>query len=245
MEGDLETLNVIVRTMDGSGYAMQVGKTWTVRELKWHLSGKFGIETQYNRLIIGDKIIQNGQLMETWSGAQDSVEIMLYRLPYNVSEWIEKVKKDAMCLKDAGISVQSDPEIVMVAIANNGLALEFASAELRADRDFISRAVSQNAGALAFAMGDMRDDKHFVLSMVKLNGCALAGASERLKADSQVVLAAAKENHYALMHAAKVLKSDHVFVCTLLENRVPRALEWASLRLQKDPRIQALAVRRG
>lgn len=235
-------MDVLVHTMSGDGYPMRVGSEWTVRELKMYISDQLHIPSKLQRLIIGDKILQDGQYMETWCDSQGPLEITVIRRSHDVAEWLQKVAKDGMCLQNAGFGVQSDPEVVLVAISQNGLALQFAAAELRADRDFITRAVAQNAGALAFAEGDLQSDKDFVLHMVRLNGCALAGASDALRADWEVVLTAAKENHYALTHASKVLKKDVGFIQVLLQQRVHGAFEFASWNLQKDDRLRHLAT---
>jgi len=213
----------------------------TVRDLKAHISDQLQIPPTLQRLLIGDKIIQDAQYVETWCDSEGPLEITLIRRSHDVAEWLQKVAKDGMCLQDAGIGVQSDPEVVLAAISQNGLALQFAAVELRADRDFITKAVAQNAGALAFAEGDMQNDKDFVLHMVRLNGCALAGASDVLRADWDVVLTAVKENHYALSHAAKPLKKDYGFIQVLLQQRVAGAFGFASWNLQKDERLRSLA----
>lgn len=236
-----DCFDLIVRTIDGTDYPMQVERELTVRQLKMHIVALLQIPPTQQRLLIGSKIIQDSQYMETWGDLPMPLEITLVKRCPDVAEWLLKVARDGMCLKDARVGVQTDPEVVLAAISQNGLALQFAAGELRADRDFIAKAVTQNAGALHFADADLRDDKEFVLQMVTLDGCAVAGASEALRADSDVVLAAAMQNHYALLHAAKPLKADHAFISALLRRKVHGAFGFASSRLQKDVQINELA----
>lgn len=242
MEVNLTSMDVVIRTMGGTEYSMRVGRMWTGREFKAHVSKVLEIPPQLLRLLVGTKIIQDAQFMETWCVSEGPVEITLTRRSHDVAEWLQKVRRNGLCLQDAGLSVQSDQEVVLAAISQNGLALQFAAVELRADRDFISRAVTQNAAALVFADADMRSDREFVLLMVRISGCSLAGASDSLKADREVVLAAASENHYALTHAAKALKKDQVFIQQLLQHRVANALRFASAGLQQDEHLRSLAA---
>jgi len=241
MEVNLKSMDVSIRTMGGTEYSMRIGRMWTGRDFKAHVSKELQIPPQLQiQLLVGTKIIQDAQLMEKWCDSEGPLEITLTRRSHDVAEWLQKVGKNGLCLQDAELSVQSDPEVVLAAISQNGLALQFAAVELRGDRDFISRAVAQNAAALVFAEADMRSDRAFVLNMVRISGCSLAGAEDSLKADPEVVLAAAKENHYALTHAARALKTDRVFIQTLLQHRVAYALRFASAGLQQDEKLRAL-----
>ena len=56
------------------------------------------------------------------------------------------------------ISSDSDKDVVLAAVAQNGSALEFAAEPLRADKDVVLAAVTQNLSALRFAAATLKKD---------------------------------------------------------------------------------------
>ena len=60
-------------------------------------------------------------------------------------------KSGYWALKDAGKELQSDPEIVLQAVQQDGMALQHAGEELKGDRDMVMEAVRKNGCALEFA----------------------------------------------------------------------------------------------
>jgi uncharacterized protein YdeI (YjbR/CyaY-like superfamily) len=66
-----------------------------------------------------------------------------------------------------------DKQVVLAAVAQDGLALQFAAEALRADKEFMLAAVAQNGRALYFAAEALRADKQVVLAAVTQNGLAL------------------------------------------------------------------------
>ncbi len=78
---------------------------------------------------------------------------------------------------------------------------------MQSNREVVLDVVKQNGYAFEFASKELRNDKEIVLEAVKHGSCStLEYASERLKDDEDVVLTAIKVNSYALGYASKRLQ---------------------------------------
>lgn len=130
------------------------------------------------------------------------------------------VAKDGLALLYACPQLKGDSEIVLTAVANNGLALQFAEKPLRADRGIVLAAVSDNGSALEHASLELQADHEIVLTAVTDNGAALEHAGPVLQADREVVLAAVQANAVALRFAGAELRRDPILV------RIARQNSW-------------------
>jgi len=95
-----------------------------------------------------------------------------------------------LALEFAALAIQeADPgnalELVLEAVAQNGMALEFAGA-LVADREVALTAVRQNGMALGFAWEALCADREVVSEAVKQAKGAIAYASEELQKDPAI-----------------------------------------------------------
>ena len=88
----------------------------------------------------------------------------------------------------------SDREMLLAAVQQDGYALRHASSELKADREFVLAAVQWNGYALEHASAELQADREVVLAAVQRDGGALRHASAELQADREVVLAAAQRD---------------------------------------------------
>ena len=140
--------------------------------------------------------------------------------------------------KARGGSVQmatrdSDREVVLAAVQQNGDALYYASTELQADREIVLAAVQQYGDALKHASAELRADRNFVLAAVQQYGRALSWASAELQADREVVLAAVQQDGGALYWASAELRADREVALAAVQKN-GGALEHASAELQRD-----------
>jgi hypothetical protein len=104
---------------------------------------------------------------------------------------------------------EADTDVVLAAVAQNGMALGFtSSAALKADKDFVLAAVAQKGDALRYAAAALKADKDVVLAAVTQDGIALWFADAALKADKDVVLAAVAQDGRALNYADAALQRD-------------------------------------
>ncbi len=83
------------------------------------------------------------------------------------------------------IIFNKDPEFVLAAVSQNGLALQYASEELQGDRNIVLAAVSQDGLALLFASEELQGDRNIVLAAVNQNGIALEYAKFGLRRDKR------------------------------------------------------------
>ena len=95
-----------------------------------------------------------------------------------------------MDLRYAYFELQSDRQIVLRAVRQNGRSLEFASNEILNDKEIILAAVSNYGSSLKYASSYLQNDKEIVLAAVSNCGNSLAFASDELKNDKEVVLMA-------------------------------------------------------
>ena len=61
-------------------------------------------------------------------------------------------------------------EIVLAAVAQDGVALVYASEKLKGDKEVVLAAVRQNGDALGYASEELQIDKEVVLAAVAQNG---------------------------------------------------------------------------
>jgi len=82
---------------------------------------------------------------------------------------------------------------VLIAVAQNGLALKFASDKLKSDIKVVHTALSNQGDALEYATKELRDSKETVLIAIGNNTGSFEFASDRLRADKGIVLEALTE----------------------------------------------------
>jgi hypothetical protein len=153
------------------------------------------------------------------------------------------VNDDGKALVHASKNLQADREIVLAAVRNNGSSLQYASDDLRADKSIVLAALTEDGYPLEFASTALRNDKDVVLAAVQRSNRALAYVSEALQNDKEVVLAAVNHGGGALSYASDELKDDKEVVLTAVANGV-FALRNASERLKADKDVLEAAIKR-
>jgi len=152
-------------------------------------------------------------------------------------------KYDSNLFKNASAFLQSDKQVVMAAVKQDGGALEFASKKLKADKQVVMAAVKQNQWALKYASKGLKADKEVVMAAVKQHGWALTYASKELKANKEVVMAAVKKHRSSLKLASKELKANKEVAMEAVKHD-PHALEYASKELKADKKLVIYAVKK-
>ncbi len=154
------------------------------------------------------------------------------------------VKDDGKALAHASKDLQADREIVLAAVSNNGSSLQYASDDLRADKPVVLAALDNNGEALRYASESLREDREVGLAALAKDGAALPFVSEELRNDREVVLAALKNNGGgALRYASDQLKDDKEVVLTAVANGV-FALRYVSEALKADKDVLEAAIKR-
>ena len=151
------------------------------------------------------------------------------------NEWLEKIRKNPLLLKDAPPLIKKDREIVLAAVSKHGWALDYADDSLKKDREIVLAAVSQNGWALAYAASSLQKDRKIVLAAVSQNGWALYYADDSLKKDREIVLAAVSKHGEALAYAASSLQKDRKIVLAAARNLAEG--EYAPQELSKEDRV--------
>ena len=153
------------------------------------------------------------------------------------------VKDDGKALAHASKDLQADREIVLAAVSNNGSSLQYASDDLRADKSIVLAALAEHGQPLRYASEALRDDKDVVLAAVQKSSASLSIASENLRGDKEVVLAAVANGGGALSYASDELKDDKEVVLTAVANGV-FALRDASEALKADKDVLEAAIKK-
>jgi hypothetical protein len=100
--------------------------------------------------------------------------------------------------------LKNDPDIVLAAVQDHGIALQYASELLKGDEKIALAAIKNRGDALLFASERLKDDYELVLTAVETSICVLEYASERLQKDP-VLKAAAHRDVDAAKAALKQL----------------------------------------
>ena len=170
---------------------------------------------------------------------QETMRCLLARHP-GKQQQLNAIAKDGYELSEADAELQSDEEVVKMALLKSGTALQFAAKELRADPSLVKIAVAQDGYALQFANG-LSDDREVVKVACAQNGYALQFASQELQSDLEVVMIAVSQVPYAFQHASEALRSDASIVKKVVGKR-GTCLQFASEALRKDREIVRKAV---
>lgn len=276
-------LELLVAGPAGHICTIQARSTSTVQELKALIETSAGIPVAGQRLFHDTKelLVGEGVLGEQLPAGTQEEQLLLVRrdakqgmwldelqqmFPVrkrsgqqtvsNVAVWLEHapdeakrdrevvlaaVAKDGLALRHAHPSLQADRDVVLVAIAENGCALQYACACLKEDLDVVLAAVARHWWAFKFVCADLRDNRDVVLAVVALAGQALVYTSPALRADRDVVLVAVAQAGHALAYASAELKGEHDVVMAAVR-RDGMALEYASSSLRSRWKRASVAL---
>ena len=170
----------------------------------------------------------------------DPVDAMQFATTFRASRPLmkEALKIDGLALQ---FGFQTDVEMCMIAVKQNGLALEFVARPLRTTRNDITlAAVRQNGLALQFAREPVSDQSQVLYAAVLQNGNALMYASHRRNDDYALVMEAVKNKGGALRWASEAMQDNENIVRAAVTDD-GFAIEYASPRLQSNEEIQTIA----
>jgi hypothetical protein len=148
------------------------------------------------------------------------------------------VVESGTCLQHASDPLRADREVVLAAVAQDGLALEYSLTE---DREIVLTAVAQNGDALGYVSGQLQSDRQVVLAAVGQDGLALGYVPE-LCEDQEVVLAAVSQNGLALKYASEDMQSDKEVTLAAVKQR-GTALYYTSEEVRSERQLVLAAVR--
>mmetsp|Transcript_67325 Transcript_67325/g.132809 ORF Transcript_67325/g.132809 Transcript_67325/m.132809 type:complete len:518 (-) Transcript_67325:19-1572(-) len=114
------------------------------------------------------------------------------------------VEKDGCLLEHAGVTMRMDPDIILLAVQQNGAALKFAL-PFEADRVFLEQLMPESG---AGSLDDQDFYRAFFLKAVQRDGHYLMFASRSLRNDMDLVVAATKNNPKVLMYASAALQEE-------------------------------------
>lgn len=219
----------------------------TLQDLKAAVEESVGIPIASQRLFHGTRELLGsaalGKLFPCGAHREDLVQLLLVRRSQDqcvwlleleaaaeerrVASWLRAapaetkqdrevvlaaVAKEGMALKHAAPALRADPDVVLAAIVGEEwpfeLPFEFASAELKADYNFVLAAVARCGRNLKFLSAEFRADRKVVMAAIGQSGLALEFASAELKAEREVVLAAIAKGGRALVFASAEIKAD-------------------------------------
>ncbi len=163
--------------------------------------------------------------------------------------------------------VQSNRDLVSIAVQHNGLALQYAK-EFSTDKEIVLQAVQQNGDALEFASEELRSDYLLARAAIAKSPRAIAYVSAALRQEKELfselalealirdgmvlellpefanspthLLTALANNGAALAYATDAQNDRHAVFIAVKSNGL--ALAYASEALRSDPEIYAAAV---
>ena len=130
-------------------------------------------------------------------------------------------------LEYTNASMRTSREIVLHAVAENGLALEYADESFKADREIVLTAVETDGGAFFYADESLKNDRDIILAALRREGnytsadvLKEATKDARYKWDRGVVAAAVYSDGLALQYADESLKADLEIVLAAVKKNV-------------------------
>jgi hypothetical protein len=136
--------------------------------------------------------------------------------------------------------LRRDPDVIIAALSENGLAFWILEDELCENREFIFTAVRQTGRALHYAPRWCRNDAAIMMAAVENNGLMLELASDELQSDVKIVKAAVNQCGMALQYASEPLKDNHSIVKSALASDGGSAIRFASDRLRQVPALMKI-----
>lgn len=130
--------------------------------------------------------------------------------------WIKKVKEDAFEVKLAPFKLRLQKEFAIACCMTNGLCLEHFS-DYQTDKDVVLTAVKQNGLSIEFANVDLRDDYEIAEAAISNNGLALEFLSDFKKFDREFVLKAIYKDYKA--HDYDLLEDDEEIGVACVKSR--------------------------
>ena len=117
------------------------------------------------------------------------------------------LKQRGCWLQYAGASLQSDREVVLMAVELNGDSLQYADLSFRSDREVVLAAVTRHGCSLQYAGASLQSDREVVLMAVKQNGDSLQYANWIFLSDREVVSASkrSQRSRDRLLAAVKMM----------------------------------------
>lgn len=153
--------------------------------------------------------------------------------------------------KQADPSLWSDRDVILAAVASNGLNLKHASSDLKMDPEIVSIAVTSNGIALSCAPDKFKSDPAIVTAAVKSCGVALFYVQGALRHDPKIVWLAIENTGMSLEFVSNDFKDDKELVLTALRVGTNKqsargeytVLNFASQRLRGDRDVVRAAIR--
>ena len=158
-------------------------------------------ELQKDKEVVLAAVNQNGKALKFVSAElRKDQEVVLAAVTQN---WKAVMfAKDLMSdIFKGEVSKEFTRKIIFILVQNWGSIINYVP-ELQSDREIVYMAVNQNGWALSYASRKLRNDPEIVLAAVRRHGLALMFASEALRKDKQIVLAAIKQDPRASKYAS-------------------------------------------
>lgn len=114
---------------------------------------------------------------------------------------LERTEGEETILTFADPKIKDDKDVLLSAVARQGLLLQSASDRLKQDPEIVLKAVENNGQALGYAAAFLKDNEQIVQEAVLNDGMALQFASSRLRNDEMIVESAVSGNPDAIIFA--------------------------------------------
>ena len=180
--------DVVLTAVSKNGYALEWASP-RVRNIEHIVLS--GLETG----ISGSAMIYAGPDL------RDNLEFILTVLQYSRYN-------QAMILYAASDRIKIDKQSILKIVALCGLALKYADKLLQSDLDVVGVAVNQCGYALQYASSNLKQNRIIVLTAVQQNGLALQYAQYKMRNNREVVTAAILNDIAAFEYASPKLRRD-------------------------------------
>ncbi|CAE7361592.1 unnamed protein product [Symbiodinium pilosum] len=217
---------------------LRVERSATVQEEPLNASG---ISPREQRIFHGTRELFRSLDLES-RGHEDSIDLTLVRRTPTQMRWFKEIEEgQGKRLAEAPPEVQSDKEIMLLAIRQNWRHIKYASADIRDEKDVIETALQQGAPVPRVVSSQHLSRKDIALCAVQQDGSSLRHFSEDVQEDRGLVLQAVKQYPAALEFIPSHFLSDHDVILAAVQ-RDGSMLEYAEDGLRQQRSIVLAAV---
>eukprot|EP00929_Paragymnodinium_shiwhaense_P080312 TRINITY_DN41871_c0_g1_i1.p1 TRINITY_DN41871_c0_g1~~TRINITY_DN41871_c0_g1_i1.p1 ORF type:complete len:417 (-),score=127.79 TRINITY_DN41871_c0_g1_i1:207-1457(-) len=251
-----------ITRLSGNPVMLTVHPDWNVSELKEAVQKVTGVLGREQRLMHELKELQDeDSIAPFFENMENMIDLVLVRRCPLQAEWLEKVKRNPLKLKEAPDDIKADSVVVLAAANTDPMSIEIAAQDLWCDREFVLAAVGIKWDVwLSKVHPQLREDPEVAAKVISKHARALKHTSVELRKHSSVILAAlhdmraelrtgepalarvwAQHVDWVFKLAAPELKEDAEFVKQAMK-KVPGTTEHISPKLWRERDFVLFAV---
>eukprot|EP00928_Gymnodinium_smaydae_P073593 TRINITY_DN56781_c0_g1_i1.p1 TRINITY_DN56781_c0_g1~~TRINITY_DN56781_c0_g1_i1.p1 ORF type:complete len:321 (-),score=28.16 TRINITY_DN56781_c0_g1_i1:117-1079(-) len=215
--GTVGEIDTVVTDLSGAElFSNRIPASMRVADIKLKLRNTCGIPTATQRILVGDTVLADAELISGYRCGDSVLALHLIILSEEITHWLQHLESTprgimALVFRSLETSVRDCFECALCAVRKDGAVLEFLSSALQCDKRIVLAAVSQKGASIQFASHALRCDREVVISALKTCGMALKYAPENLRQERDIVDVAINQDVAAIEYVDEALRRDVSF----------------------------------